>query len=256
MSTVDSHPPGALCWFELGTTDQAGAKQFYGSLLGWTANDSPMSPNAVYTMFNLEGRNTAACYSLDSDMLARRVPPSWMVYIAVADADKTVEKVMPAGGTIIAPPFDVMDYGRMAVLQDPGGAHFSIWQAKTHHGVGITGVPGTVCWADLMTPAPHRAADFYSQVFDWQVEPGKDGNGYLHIKNGNDYIGGIPPAQHSDPNAPPHWMLYFLVKDPDAATAQAKEAGAFIYTPPTTVEGVSVVADPQGAAFALFQRQQ
>lgn len=256
MPNVDFHAPGTFCWFELGTTDQASAKNFYGSLFGWTADDSPMGPNEVYTMFSLEGRNTAGCYALNPDMLSRGVPPHWMIYVAVADADKTAEKVESAGGKIIAPPFDVMDYGRMAILQDPTGAMISIWQPKTHSGVGITGMPGTVCWADLMTPEPQLAAEFYGQVFEWQAEPGKDGNGYLHIKNGSNYIGGIPPREHFNPNTPPHWMLYFLVQNSDSSTAEADKAGAKIYVPPMTVEGVgrwSVVADPQGAAFALFQ---
>ncbi|HEX4227576.1 MAG TPA: VOC family protein [Bryobacteraceae bacterium] len=255
MSIVESHPPGSFCWFELGTTDQTGAKKFYGSLLGWTAEDSPMGPDEVYTMFNLDGRNVGGCYALKADMLSQGVPPHWMLYVAVTDADQTAAKAGSAGGKVMASPFDVMDFGRMAVLQDPTGATFSIWQPKTHPGAGIQGVPGTVCWADLMTPEPKRAAEFYGQVFDWHVEPGKDGN-YLHVKNGNDFIGGIPPAEHFNPNTPPHWMIYFLVQDSDASTAQAKDAGATIYVPPMTVEGVgrwSIVADPQGAAFALFQ---
>lgn len=217
-----------------------------------------MGPDAIYTMFNLEGRNTAGCYTLDAEMLARHVPPHWMPYVAVTSADQTAEKVASAGGNVLAPPFDVMEYGRMAVLQDPTGAALSVWQPKSHPGVGIAGVPGTVCWADLITPEPQRAAEFYKEVFGWEAEPGKDGNGYLHVKNGSEYIGGIPPAHQSTPNAPPHWMLYFLVQDADQSSAQAKEAGATMYMPPMTVEGVgrwSIVADPQGAVLALFQVQ-
>ncbi|MGC2660052.1 MAG: VOC family protein [Bryobacteraceae bacterium] len=257
MANVDSHAAGDFCWFELGTTDQAGAKKFYGSVLGWTADDSPMGPNEVYTMFNLNGRNVGGCYALNADMLARHVPPHWMLYVAVKDAEKTVEAVSPAGGTVVSAPFDVMDFGRMAVLQDPMGAFFAIWEAKTHHGVGIKDVPGTVCWADLVTPEPNRCAEFYRDVFGWKVEPGKDGTGYLHIKNGSNFIGGIPPAVPSKPNAPPHWMVYFAVADSDASTAQAEQAGASVYMPPMTVEGVgrwSIIADPQGAVSALFQR--
>jgi uncharacterized protein len=255
MPIVESHSPGSFCWFELGTTDQTGAKQFYGSLLGWTAVDSPMGPDEVYTMFNLDGRNVGGCYALKPDMLSQGVPPHWMLYVSVTDADKTAAKVTPAGGKIMAAPFDVMDFGRMAIFQDPAGAAFSIWQPKTHQGVGIQGVSGTVCWADLMTPEPKRAAEFYGHIFDWQAEPGKDGD-YLHLKNGNDFIGGIPPAEHFNPNTPPHWMLYFLVQDSDVSTAQAKDAGATVYASPMTVKGVgrwSIIADPQGAAFALFQ---
>jgi len=64
MPHIDKHKPGSFGWLELGTTDQSGAKQFYGSLLGWEFQDYPMGPNSVYTMFKLEGRDVGACYSV------------------------------------------------------------------------------------------------------------------------------------------------------------------------------------------------
>ena len=256
MAIVDTHAPGSFCWIELGTTDQNAAKKFYGSLFGWTAQDFPMGPSGVYTMFSLDGRNTGACYTLTGEMREQGVPPHWLLYVSVASADETATKIASAGGKLKAPPFDVMEFGRMAVLQDSTGATIAIWQPKMHHGTGIQGVPGTLCWADLMTPDQARAVKFYQEVFGWQAEAGKDNTGYLHIKNGNDYIGGILPAEYRNPNAPPHWLAYFLVLDCDASTAKAKEAGANIFAPPASMEGVgrwSVVADPQGAVFALFQ---
>ena len=156
----------------------------------------------------------------------------------------------------MAPPFDVMDFGRMAVCQDPAGASFAIWQPRTHPGTGIQGVAGTFCWADLMTPDPAGAGEFYRAVFGWLAEPGKDASGYLHLKNGETYIGGIAPAEHRDPGAPPHWLLYLLAENCDAATAKAAAAGAKVYAAPMSMEGVgrwSVVADPQGAVFVLFE---
>jgi uncharacterized protein len=256
MPNVETHAAGSFCWIELATTDQNAAKQFYGSLLGWTANDSPMGPDDVYTMFGLEGRHTGACYTLRPDMRAQGVPPHWLLYVSVANADETAAKVAPAGGIVVVPPFDVMEHGRMAVLQDPAGAAISIWQAKTHHGTGVEGVPGTLCWADLTTPGPGAAAKFYQAVFGWQADPGKDKTGYLHIKNGDKYIAGILPAEPRNPKAPTHWLLYFLVRDCDASTGMAKKAGAHIHVAPESMEGVgrwSIVADPQGAVFALFQ---
>ena len=256
MANVEAHAPGSFCWIELATTDQNAAKQFYSSLLGWNANDMPMGPGEFYTIFKLEGRDASGGYTLKPEMLSQGVPPHWMIYMGVTSADETAAKASAAGGKVCAGPFDVMGIGRMAVLQDPAGAAFSVWQPMLHKGTGITGVPGTLCWADLMTPDAAGATKFYGAVFGWQVEPGTDNSGYLHIKTGEAYIGGIPPAEHRNPNAPPHWLLYFLVADCDASTAKAKDAGANVYVNPTSMEGVgrwSVVADPQGAVFALFQ---
>ncbi len=257
MPNIDKHPPGAFCWIELGTTDQNAAKSFYGSLFGWSVNDFPMGPNDFYSMFQLEGRETAAAYTLRPEQRAQGVPPHWMIYVAVASADDAASRAVQLGGRVLAPPFDVYDVGRMAVLQDPTGAAFSVWQPKQHHGIRITGVDGTFCWADLSTSDQAQAAEFYSGLFGWTMgTEDEGGHGYFHIKNGGEFIGGIPPATHRDPSIPPHWLAYFLVSDCDASTAKAKELGASVYMPPTTFEDVgrfTVLADPQAAAFAIFQ---
>jgi len=257
MPQIDKHAPGAFCWIELATTDQTAAKTFYDSLFGWSATDYPMGPTESYTMFKLEGRDAAAAYSMRPEDRAQKVPPHWMIYISVASADDAAKKAGELGATILAPPFDVYNFGRMSVIKDPTGAIFSIWQALTHIGTGITGVNGTLCWADLSTSDVDRAKKFYSDLFGWTISAGeKDTSGYLHIQNGNDFIGGIPPAKYRNPNVPPHWLSYFLVGDCDASAAKAKQLGGTTHMDPSTMEGVgrmAVIADPQGAVFSIFQ---
>lgn len=256
MANIDRHAPGSFCWIELATTDQNAAKQFYTALFGWSVNDFPMGPGQVYSMFNLQGRNAGAAYTLDPKNMPG-VPPNWTLYIASDNADQSAEKATAAGGAVLGGPFDVMEFGRMAVLQDPTGAAFCVWQPKSHSGLGIQHVPGTLSWADLSTPDPARAVPFYEAVFGWKLEKGAhDNSGYLHIKNGEHYIGGIPPAEFRDPNMPPYWLIYFHVDDADASTAKARQLGARVLMEPMTMENVgrwSIVADPQGAVLALFQ---
>ncbi len=216
-----------------------------------------MGPNGYYSVFRLEGRDAAAGYTLRADQRSRGVPPHWMLYVAVESSDAAADKAARLGGKVLSPPGDVYDVGRMAVLGDPSGAVFAIWQPKRNNGTGITGVDGTLCWADLMTPDPTRVKDFYSSLFGWKLIVGeKDASGYLHIKNGEKFIGGIPPRAHLDPHVPPHWLPYFLVSDCDAAVAKAQQIGANLHLAPTSMEDVgrwAVVADPQGAVFAVFQ---
>jgi len=256
MPNIDKHPAGTFSWIELATTDQTAAKKFYDGLFGWKPADFPMGPEQVYTIFQLDGRDAAAGYTIHGPMAEQKVPPHWGIYVATEDTDATKQKVESAGGKVVAGPLDVYDFGRMAVFMDPAGASFAVWQARKNTGTGITGVPGTLCWADLNTPDQAGAAKFYGAVFGWEADPGQDNSGYLHIKNGSEHIGGIPPAHQQNPNAPPHWMPYFLVADCDASVAKAKELGAAVYMEPMTLENVgrfAVIADPQGAAFSVFQ---
>ncbi|PYT15669.1 MAG: VOC family protein [Acidobacteria bacterium] len=255
MPVIDRHPSGSFCWIELATTDQNAAKSFYSSLFGWTVNDVPMGPNDSYSMFQLQGRDAGAAYTLRPDQRSQGVPPHWLVYVAVENADDAANRVSQLGGKVLAPAFDVFDVGRMSVLQDPTGAVFAVWQAKKHRGTGITGENGTLCWADLNTPDPARAKQFYEGLFGWKLVTGeKDPSGYLHIMNGEEFIGGIPPAHNG--HMPPHWLAYFIVSEVDATADKAKQMGAKVHLPPTTMENVgrfAVLADPQGAAFAIFK---
>jgi len=257
MAHIDHHPPGSFCWIELGTTDQNAAKSFYGSLFGWTVNDLPMGPSDFYSIFRLEGRDAAAAYTLRPDQREHGVLPHWMLYVAMESADDLANRVAPLGGKVLAPAFDVFDVGRMAVLQDPAGAVFSVWQPKSHKGTRIAGVDGTLCWADLITPNREAVEPFYSHLFGWNIlkEDEVPEHAYWHIKNGDEFIGGIPPSRRGA-QAPPHWLAYFLVSDCDAAAAKAKQLGANFHLPPMTMEKVgrwAVLADPQGAVSAIFQ---
>ena len=216
-----------------------------------------MEPNDFYTMFHVDGRDAAGGYTLTAEQRAQGVQPHWMLYIAVDSADEAAKRAGELGGKIPTPPFDVFDYGRMAAIQDPTGAVFSVWEKKKHTGIGIGGVPGTLCWADLSTADPKTAKKFYSDLFGWKISAGdKDPSGYLHIMNGGDAIGGIPPAAHRDPNTPSHWLPYFTVENVDATSEKARQHGAKIYLSPMSIENVgrmAVLADPQGAVFAIFK---
>ncbi len=95
---VHHHAPGSFCWFELSTTDQTQAKVFYTSLFGWQPDDQPIGPNDVYTIFKVEGRDAAAACTLRPDQRAHGVPPNWLLYVSVENADASAKRAADAGG--------------------------------------------------------------------------------------------------------------------------------------------------------------
>lgn len=257
MAFVDKHPPGAFCWIELATPDQSAAKNFYSTLFGWTVQDSPIGPGEVYTIFQLHGRPAAAAYTMRPDQTSQGIPPNWLLYVSVESADASAARAAELGGRVLQPAFDVSEFGRMAVIQDPAGAVFALWQPRTHIGIGVESDPGSLCWADLNTPDVSGAVRFYEGLFGWKLSAGegKDASGYLHILNDGRPIGGIPPAEERNQNVPPHWMIYLAVEDVFASVEKARSLGAAVQMPATTIEHVgdlSVLADPQGAVFAMF----
>ena len=160
MPEFDAPTPGAFCWVELATSDQTAAKAFYFNIFGWDSDDIPLGPDETYTMFQIDGKNVGAAFRITPQMNALGVPPAWGLYIAVEDADASAKKAVKHGGKILNGPFDVMDSGRMAVIQDPTGAVFSIWQAKEHPGMELAGEEDTFCWADLITDDVDSAKTF------------------------------------------------------------------------------------------------
>jgi predicted enzyme related to lactoylglutathione lyase len=252
---VTSHPPGAFCWIELGTTDQGAAKEFYGKLFGWSFEEMPMGAGETYTIFKLRGKEVAAAYRLDPERFPG-VPPHWMLYVATADADAAARRSSELGGEVMAAPMDVPDVGRIAVLKDPAGAPFSVFQAKGHGGLGMQDEPGSFCWGQLNTGDTAKSEAYYVALFGWTAKTGSGGGmTYTEFWRGEAPFGGMmamPPGL----NAPAHWLPYFAVADVDASAAQAVSLGAATCVPPTTIPGAgrfAVFSDPQGATFAIYK---
>jgi len=252
MSVITQHAVGTFCWPELMTTDLAAAKKFYSGLFGWTPNDAPMPDGNAYTMIELGGQTIGGMYSSHKE----EIPPHWNLYIAVNDADEAAKRAASVGGTVILAPFDVMDAGRMAVIQDPTGATFSVWQPKAHAGSARLDEIGTLSWNELMTRDTEKASAFYSALFGWRPNAWQGPIPYtvFQLADEERMVGGMMEMPPEMKDAPPHWLPYFQVADTDAVVARARELGGTICNPPMDIPNVgriAMIADPQGAAFAI-----
>jgi predicted enzyme related to lactoylglutathione lyase len=180
--------------------------------------------------------------------------------VTVPDADAAAKKVESLGGTVEAPPFDVMNHGRMAVIQDPTGAVFNLWQPKEHIGVKINNEPGALCWSELTTRQPKEAEAFYTGLLGWKIKHSGAGTPaeYREFSVGDAPIGGIMETPKEMPaNIPSYWMPYFQVADLDKALNTAKSSGGKLMIGPAPIPGngrFAILLDPQGAMFAVFQR--
>jgi len=253
MTTRDTAwPPGTPCWVDLMTPDQPAAREFYGALFGWEIEIGP-DETGNYGTATVDGRRVAGI----GGMMGMDHPPVWNTYLATADADATSKAVEAAGGTVMAPAMDVMDFGRMAFAQGPSGGVFGYWQAGTHLGFGLANDTGAVTWNEFMTRDYAGAKDFYGQVFGYTyTDMSGDGFEYSMIEVDGNTVGGIGglPAEVPE-HVPPHWRVYFAVDDCDAAVAQVTSLGGSVLTPPQDMPygRHADVADPQGAMFALIK---
>ena len=260
MPDVSSHSPGAFSWVELATTDPKAAVSFYRSLFGWDVVEHDMGPEGVYTIFTVRDRDVAAAAGQQAQERQMGVPPHWNLYVTVTDADAATTKAAGLGGTVIVPPFDVMNHGRMAVIQDPSGAMFSLWQPKEHIGVKINNEPGALCWSELTTRDANAASAFYTDMFGWRGKHSNVGTPteYHEFSVGaQPSIGMMPMPQEMPPTVPSYWMPYFQVADLDATVSKATSEGGKLMIGPAPIPGTgrfAIFTDPQGAMFAGFQR--
>lgn len=249
-------PHGAFCWTELATTDVAAAKKFYGELLGWKAEDMPMPGNASesYTIAKLDGQDVCGLHAQRAEEKSAGMPPHWSTHVAVNDVDETFRTATGLGAKGIAPPFDIPDVGRMAVLQDPTGAFFNVWKRDSKHaGAGVTGKPGSMCWNELLTKNVDQAVPFYTKLFGWSAKASPE---YTEFHLGERGIGGTMTLPKEAAGAPSHWMVYFAVSDCDRAAETVKRNGGRVLVGPQEVAEAgrfAVMQDPQGATFAVIK---
>lgn len=257
MATVTQHTPGSPCWFELGTTDQESAKQFYSQLFGWTSFDIPIGPAGMYTMFQLGGRDAGAAYTLMPEQTSQGVPPHWMVYFLTPDVDASTAKAAELGATVIMPPMDVFDSVRFSMVKDPTGAHVALCQTKNHSGAGVVNEFNAIGWSELITPDPEKAIAFYSELLGWETKPSKNApEMYTEFSVGGEPRGGIMKLGPEFGPMPPCWTIYMVVENCDATAAKAAELGGSVCHGPFEAPGVGrigVMNDPQGAMFNIIQ---
>jgi predicted enzyme related to lactoylglutathione lyase len=262
VAEFTSHTPGTFSWPELATTDQKAAVAFYRALFGWDLNEQPIGPTEMYSMFQMRGKPVAAAYTMRPEEAQTGAPPHWNAYVTVANVDESAKKAASLGAKVFAQPFDVMDAGRMAVLQDPTGAVFQIWQPNKHIGAMILNEPGALCWTELTTTDTKAAEAFYTKLLGWTAKHNAPGAPmeYTEFSVGSTpSIGMMPKPAGMPAHIPSYWMPYFQVASADASAAKAKELGGDIMVPAQDIPSTgrfAIVTDPQGAMFAVFEFKQ
>ena len=276
MPERDGYIPGVPCWVDTSQPDPEATLLFYSGLFGWEfENAMPDGTQGKYFIGRIRDGDVAAVGSIPEG-----APPMavWNTYVWVANADETASKARDAGGGVTTEPFDVMDSGRMAVLTDPEGAVFCVWQAKNHKGAKVVNEHGSLNFNGLATRDTKSAEVFYGAVFGWKTLALPAGlmwtlPGYGdHLEQGSpglreqtaqmgapegfiDVVAALNPIADDDSETPAHWSVTFGVDDANAAAAKASELGGEVVAGPFDApwSRMAVIKDPHGAAFMASQ---
>jgi uncharacterized protein len=270
MSDRDGFEPGVPCGVAHVSAEPAHAASFYAALLGWEA-ESLMPPDhpGDYFVCRLRGRDVAAIVPPHG----APAPPEavWTTLVWVENADEAAAKAIDAGGEAIGEPFDSPGGGRQAVLADPAGGVFSVWEPRERRGAQVVNEPGAWAMSALHGADLEASKAFYGALFGWESETFDLGDAQMTMWKLPGYVGGEPqqpvardviaisaPADGSaSGDEPANWSVDFWVRDLDETVARAAELGGRAVVPPYEIPATgmrqAVVADSQGATLSLTQ---
>ncbi|MES2698722.1 MAG: VOC family protein [Pseudomonadota bacterium] len=257
---------GGFIWYELMTSDAAGAAAFYNAVVGWNIPaEGHALPNGVtYRMIGRpDGGNAGGLLELTPVMLAAGAAPLWLAYVHTPDLSGTVAQAVALGASVQMPEV-AMDAGRMAMLADPWGAPLYFMDPTPPPGqpdavsdVFSVDQPCRMAWNELAVPDPKAALAYYHALFGWEqtgeMDMGQFGTYHFIAANGVQ-IGAIYGAERTAPG----WTYYIRVADVRASAASIRAHGGTITNDLHEVPGGDLIVtatDPQGARFALVGRK-
>ena len=167
MPERDGYIPGVPCWVDTSQPDPQAALPFYRGLFGWEfENVMPEGSEGQYFIGSIarrrrrrggvDPRGRAANGDVEHLHLGRQRRRG--------GGPGPAGRVAGGGRALRR-----HDAGRMAVLTDPEGAAFYVWQARDHKGAKVVNEHGSLNFNGLATRDPEGAEAFYGAVFGWKT---------------------------------------------------------------------------------------
>lgn len=253
MTTRETTPVGAPCWADLWTTEVEGSRRFYSQLFGWEALE-PSPEFGGYWMFERDGAPVAGGMGSMGDM---RADNTWKPYFCTDDIDSSLKKAEAGGAAVMGGAMPVADLGVQAVLEDPTGATFGLWQPGAFAGFKVVGETGAPSWFELHTADHAAAVAFYRELLGFEIVPVGDTDEfryYIFRAPGHDEdLGGMMDSRQWVQPGEAHWDIYWHVDDVAATVSRAEDLGGSVKQgPDPTPYGIlALLGDPAGADFKL-----
>lgn len=262
MAEQPRYEPGMFCWAGLATSDPHRATAFYTALFGWKPEELRGGQAGSYTLLRRDAEDAAILYRQTAEARSAGAPPHWTSYISVEDAAATAARAGELGGAaVFREPFDVLGAGRVVAVSDPLGAIVSLWQPRSRVGATVVKEIGALCWNELAAYDVERAKSFYRDLLGWEYQTDRSDyttSDYTTIKCAGRLNGGIRAQSRRAQRASPAWLPYFGVESTDTAASRAWQLGGRQLGSAWRIPlgRTALLADPQGAAFAVLEVSQ
>ena len=256
MPVIDTFPAGTPVWVDLQSSDPEGAAAFYRDLFGWEVVP-PTAEMGGYAVATLRGTPVTAIGPLPPMIAEAGGRSTWTTYFVVDDIGRAASAATDQGGQVLVPPGELARGVYLAIVSDPTGAVFGLWQQEKGT-PWLRNEPGAVDWLELVAQGYEESLPFYENVLMVGVSqmPLNDGVYTLFDVGDANVAGAMAPVS---PETPSHWLVYFQVADLDASLERVLGLGGATLSLPMSASGVgrwAVVTDPFGGAFALLEPER
>ena len=242
-------------WCDLSTFDLANASAFYENVFGWTKHASDNRSVDDYTFFFSGSQASAGIFTMPQFLQEIGMPSFWMSYVQVEALADSLDLALKLGAKCEIEPTAFDSNSHYALIRDPSGAGFTLYEGPTLKGRDSLGSHGRMSWNELHVPSLEQVEAFYRSVFGWKIarDPASNIRYTVESPTGN-LIASILELDPSTKGRKNYWAVYFSVNDMDSTLREVTTNGGSVIVQPNPNAGqYAIVMDDQGAAFCVTE---
>lgn len=237
-------------WSDLSVYDLDIVISFYSKLFGWTFHKTKdMSMDEDYYIAYIGDEPISAVFNMPSYLKKLNLPSFWMSYIQVEDINEIIEKAQTHKKVIVeVKPTQFDEHSQIALIRDPSGAGFTIYQGANLNGRFSSG-HGKMIWNVLHVNDLNSVKDFYMDIFDWTFSPSGQSSDCYFIKDSNqNNIASLEVISPSIKGDYQYWMPIFEIQNKGFFDDLLKMHGKVTMS---LDETRTMCQDPQGGSFIV-----
>jgi len=178
---------------------------FYESVFGWKYYED----NGYFLAY--KGQNPiAGLYETPEKFKQIRMPHFWMTYIRVDDIQFVIDNAKRLGG-IIEMVDEENEIGSVALIRDPKGAGFTVYEGNKLQSTRTENEFGTLVWNELHVSDADKIIPFYQGIFNWEFK--KIRKDYYEIYNKRKRISNVLQIPKSVKGKYEYWVCVFAVEN-------------------------------------------
>jgi len=242
---------GDFVWSDLSAYRPDTAIAFYRSVFGWDFVETAGTDNVPYHIAKMADRECAGLFEMPRMFQEMKLPSFWMSYIQVDEFDTAVDTAGSSGGKIELGPVEFDSASKIALIRDPLGAGFTVYEGSGLTPRPTSPKPGEMAWNALHVSKAEMAIPFYRALFGWSIVEDDKIEGQHHVIGANGApISEIRERGTEDRGGFEYWAVTFAVEDLSDACVRARQAGGEVGL---SMDGLSItpIYDPDGACFYI-----